>query len=197
MKNLLKISLIAATMFTASATYANDDVYTLKVKAEDNKTIRFSFDEAADINLSIRELNSQFLFEENIHSEGKSSKTYDLNALPNGEYMLKVESDSKLAEYTILIQNDKAIVSAPKVTQLLKPVITTEKGIVTLDLNNEDKNPIEVLIFNEYNDELYNETFTDKTKVSKKFNTAKTYGKELTFVIRSKDQEYTKTIGNR
>ena len=49
MKNLLKISLLAATMFTASATYANDGVYTLKVNAEDNKSIRFSIDETSDI----------------------------------------------------------------------------------------------------------------------------------------------------
>jgi len=197
MKNLLKISLIAATMFTASATYANDGVYTLNVKSDDAKTIRFSIDEASDVTLSIRELNNQLLFEEAIHSSGAASKSYDLSALPNGEYLLNVESDTKLTTYTIVIANNKAVVSAPKITELLKPVFTQDKSMLTLSLDNLDKGPIEVQILNEYNDELYNETFTDKSKVVKKFNTAKTYGKELTFVVRSKTQEVLKTIAIR
>jgi len=197
MKNLLKISLIAATMFTASATYANDGVYTLNVKSDDAKTIRFSIDEASDVTLSIRELNNQLLFEEAIHSSGAASKSYDLSALPNGEYLLNVESDAKLTTYTIVIANNKAVVSAPKITELLRPVFTQDKSLLTLTLDNLDKGPIEVQILNEYNDELYNETFTDKSKVVKKFNTAKTYGKELTFVVRSKTQEVLKTIAIR
>ncbi|GGI24344.1 hypothetical protein [Pedobacter mendelii] len=197
MKNLLKISLIAATMFTASATYANDDVYTLKVKSEDNKTIRFTIDEASDISLSITELNNQVLFEENIHATGASSKSYDLNALPDGEYMLNVESDSKLAAYKIVIANNKAVVSAPKITELLKPVFNQDKSMLTLSLDNADKGPIEVQILNEYNDEVYNETFTDKSKLVKKFNIAKTFGKELTFIVKGKNQEVFKTIAIR
>ena len=109
MKNLLKISLLAATMFTASATYANDGIYTLNVKSDDAKTIRFSIDEASDVNLSIRELNNQVLFEESIHSSGAASKSYDLSALPNGEYLLNVESDAKLASYTIILQTIKLL----------------------------------------------------------------------------------------
>jgi len=197
MKNLLKISLIAATMFTASATYANDGVYTLNVKTEDAKTIRFSIDEASDVNLSIRELNNQVLFQENIHSTGAASKSYDLSALPNGEYLLNVESDAKLATYIISIENNKAVVSAPKITTLLKPVLTKNESVLTLSLDNAEKGPVEVQIFNEYNDELYNETFTDKAKLVKNFNIAKTYGKELTFLVKSNNQEVVKSIAIR
>lgn len=194
MKNLLKISLIAATMFTASATYANDDVYTLKVKSEDNKSIRFFIDEASDINLSIREVNNEILFEESIHSTGASTKTYDLNALPNGEYVLNVESDSKLAEYRIVIANNKATVSKPTIKNVFRPVITKQESMITLSLDNADKGPVEVKIYNEYNDELYKETFTNRSKLVKKFNTLKTYGRELTFVVTSNNQEVVKAV---
>lgn len=194
MKNLLKISLIAATLFTASATYANDDVYTLKVKSEDNKTIRFIIDEASDINLSIRELDNQILFEENIHSNGASVKKYDLSSLPDGEYTLNVESDSKRAEYKVIIANNKTTISEPKITELLKPVFTQEKSMVTLSLDNADKGPVEVQILNEYNDEVYNETFTNTSKLVKKFNISKTFNRELTFVVKSKNQEVFKTV---
>jgi len=197
MKNLLKISLIAATMFAASATYANDGINTLNVKSEDAKTIRFSINEASDVNLSIRELNNQILFEEKIHSSGAASKSYDLSALPNGEYLLNVESDARLATYTIVIAKNKAIVSAPKITELLKPVFTKNESMLTLSLDNAEKGPIEVQILNEYNDELYKETFTDKAKLVKKFNLAKTYGKEVTFLVKSNKQEFVKTISIR
>ncbi len=194
MKNLLKISLLAATIFTASATYANDEVYTLKVKADDSKSIRFFIDEASDINLSIREVNNDVLFEESIHSKGASTKTYDLNALPNGEYVLKVESDSKLAEYKIVIANNKAVISKPTMKYVFKPVITKENSLITLSLDNAGKEPVEVAVYNEYNEELYKETFTNKSKVVKRFETLKTYGKELTFLVKSNNQEAVKTV---
>jgi len=194
MKKFLKIGLIAALFFTATGVHANDDNFTLKVKGEKEKFIRFSVDKAEDVNLSLIGADEEILFEENIHASAASSKIYDLNALPDGNYVLKVESDLKLAKYTVTIKDGEAIVSEPKVSNVFKPVYTQNDQVITLSLDNLDKNPIEVKVYNEYNDEVYNEVFKDKAQLTKKFNISKTDSKELTFVVKFKDESFVKTI---
>ncbi|KQM63841.1 hypothetical protein ASE74_11755 [Pedobacter sp. Leaf216] len=194
MKKFLKIGLIAALFFTATGVHANDDNFTLKVKGEKDKYIRFSVDKAEDVNLSLIGSDEEVLFEEKIHASAASSKIYDLNALPDGNYVLKVESDVKLAKYTVTIKNGEAIVSEPKLSNIFKPVYTQNDQVITLNLDNLDKNPIEVKVYNEYNDEVYNEVFKDKSQLTKKFNISKTDSKELTFVVKFKDESFVKTI---
>ncbi|MFD2582124.1 hypothetical protein ACFSR6_06475 [Pedobacter vanadiisoli] len=194
MKKFLKIGLIAALFFTATGVHANDDNFTLNVKSEKNKFIRFSIGKAEDVNLSFVGSDEEVLFEENIHASAASSKVYDLNALPDGKYVLKIESDVKLAKYTVTIKNGKTTVSEPKISNVFKPVYTLKDEIVTLNLENLDKSPIEVKVYNEYNDEVYYEVFKDKTQLTKKFNISKTDSKELTFMVKFKDESYVKTI---
>jgi hypothetical protein len=194
MKKFLKIGLIAALFFTATGVHANDDNFTLKVKGEKEKFIRFSVDKAEDVNLSLIGADEEVLFEENIHASALSSKVYDLNALPDGNYVLKVESELKLAKYTVTIKDGEALVSEPKVSNIFKPVYTKKDQVITLDLDNLDKNPVEVKVYNEYNDEVYNEVFKDKAQLTKKFNISKTDSKELTFVVKYNEESFVKTI---
>jgi polynucleotide 5'-kinase involved in rRNA processing len=194
MKKFLKIGLIAVSLFTATGVHANDDNFTLKVKGEKEKFIRFSVDKAEDVNLSLIGADDEVLFEENIHASAASSKIYDLNALPDGNYVLKVESELKVAKYTVTIKDGEALVSEPKVSNVFKPVYTQKDNVITLALDNLDKNPIEVKVYNEYNDEVYNEVFKDKAQLTKKFNISKTDSKELTFVVKFKDESFVKTI---
>jgi polynucleotide 5'-kinase involved in rRNA processing len=194
MKKFLKIGLIAVSLFTATGVHANDDNFTLKVKGEKEKFIRFSVDKAEDVSLSLIGADDEVLFEENIHASAASSKIYDLNALPDGNYVLKVESELKVAKYTVTIKDGEALVSEPKVSNVFKPVYTQNDNVITLALDNLDKNPIEVKVYNEYNDEVYNEVFKDKAQLTKKFNISKTDSKELTFVVKFKDESFVKTI---
>ncbi|MGM9477419.1 hypothetical protein ACS5PU_13345 [Pedobacter sp. GSP4] len=194
MKKFLKIGLIAALFFTATGVHANDDDFTLKVKGEKEKFIRFSADKAEDVNLSLVGADDEILFEENIHASATTSKVYDLNALPNGKYVLKVESETKLAKYNVVIENGEAIVSEPKVSNVFKPVYTKKDDVITLNLSNLDKSPIGVTVYNEYNDEVYAEEFKDKAQLTKKFNISKTDSRSLTFVVKFKDESFVKTI---
>ncbi|WP_231490175.1 hypothetical protein [Pedobacter sp. Leaf170] len=198
MKNLIKISLVVAAIFAAPGVKANDEVVSLKVKAENNKSIRFYIDEAKDIELAINDaVDNRLIYQESIHASGASTKTYDLNELPDGEYTLNVTTGSQLAQYQINIVNNKAEVSEPKITEVFKPILEKDSAMVTLSLDNADKSPIEVEIVNEFNEQLYKETFTNRAKLTKKFNVGSTPSKELTFIVTTNKQQFTKTIESR
>jgi len=194
MKNFFKIGLIAVLFLTATGANASDGDFTLKVRGEKEKFIRFSFDENEHVNLSFLGNNNEVIFQENIQAKAASSKLYDLNELPDGKYTLKIESEDKLAKYNVVIKNGKTEVSAPIISDLFHPLIKRQGDVIVFDVANNDGSPIELQVLNEYNDAVYTEVFNNRSEVQKKFNISRSDSQSLTFVVQSKDQKFTKTL---
>lgn len=193
MKNFIKIGLVVASLILmATGAFAND--FLLKTGTENQKTISILINEVQDVNLSLHGLDREVIYEQKIQAKQATTKTYNLDALPDGNYTLKLEVGSKITTYKIAIKENKAIVSEPVVAEVIKPVLTKDKEMVTLDLGNTYKGEVEIQVYNEYNEELYNQKFDDQSKLIKKFDIGKTYSKQLTFIVKSADQEFVKTI---
>jgi hypothetical protein len=196
MKNFIKISLVVASLILmATGAFAND--FLLKTNTENQKTISILINETQDVKLSLSDLDEEVIYEQQIQTKQATTKTYNLAALPDGDYKLKLEVGSKTTTYKIAIKKNKAVISEPVIAEIIKPVLTKDKEMITLDLGNTYKGEVEVQVYNEYNEELYNQKFEDQSKLIKKFDTSKTYSKQLTFIVKSNDQEFIKTIETR
>lgn len=192
MKNLLKISLVAALLFTSFSAIANDDIL-VKAKGENEKSIVFIVDDAQDVNMSIVTADDEVVYEQRVRTAGTAKKIYNLDAFPNGNYTLKLESALKLTTYQILIENGKAQLSSPTVKVLFKPVIVKEKGLIILDLKTAVESAVDVVIVNEYNQELVKREFTEGKSIQK-FDISTTDARELTFIVKYKGQEHIETV---
>lgn len=192
MKNLLKISLFALIVLNSFAVLAKDDEFSLKVTASDKKSVVFLFNSGQVYHLSFINEDNSLIYQEDVSVSKPLSKTYNLTAFPDGDYLANVENDAQLLTYKITIANGKTTVAEPLVTKLIKPVISKENEVVAIDLSDVDDNTIGIKIFDESRNELYNNVFN--TKSVKKFNIAETTAKELTFVITANKQEFVKTI---
>ncbi|TKC61239.1 hypothetical protein FBD94_11890 [Pedobacter hiemivivus] len=197
MKNLLKISLIAVSLFFSASLYASEGSFVLKVKGINEKSVTFYIDEAQIVDVSIYGTENELLYEKRIKAKRGSSKTYDLSSFPDGSYTFKITTESKSTEYQLSIVDGKTIVSNPLITETIKPVLTKEDEMITLNLENASKGPVEVRIINEYNDELYKEVFEGTLALTKKFNVSRVGLGELTFLIKSENQEFTKVVQMR
>lgn len=193
----MKFSLIVAVFLTAFGASANEKDFSLKVKGEKGKTVSFSINKAKNISLSIYGKDNEALFDEKITSNGTFNRTYDLNAFPEGNYILEVETDAKLEQYEIHISGNTASISETAITEVFKPELIKGEGFVTLNIAKISNSPIEVAILDENNTELYTGTYTNRTSLSKKFDTNKTLSKKLTFVVKYKDQIFSETIASR
>ena len=196
MKNFLKISLLATVLLTSLGAYANDNNFSL-TKGENEKSVVFLIKETQDIQVSIFGYGDEVLYEKNIHALKGSSRTYDLSAFPDGTYTFELRTDDEIATYQIAIENDKATVSIPTITEIFKPTLTKVRDIITLNLENVLQEPVEVKIIDENNDQVYYKVFDAKSLVNKKFNINKSDSRELTFIVKSKNQEYIKVIDLR
>lgn len=197
MKNFLKTGLVAVAFLTAFGANANEKDFSLKVKSEKGKTVSFSINDPKNVSLSIVGNDNETLFAEKITKDGIVSRTYNLSAFPEGNYILEVETNAKMAQYAIQVSGNSATISEVAIAEILKPTFVNEGGIVSLDLTNSDKSPIEVQLIDENNNEVYRQVFTGRTSVSKKFDTNKTTASELTFVVRYKNQIFAETIAVR
>lgn len=197
MKNLLKISLIAVSLFFSASLYASEGSFVLKVKGVDEKSVTFYIDEAQTVDVSIYGAENELIYEKRIKAKRPSSKTYDLSSFPDGNYTFKITSETKSTEYQLSIVQGRTIVSNPLIIEKLKPVLTKEDETITLNVENAAGGPIEVRIINEFNDELYKEVFEGELAFTKRFNVARVGMGDLTFLIKSENQEFTKVVQMR
>ncbi|MBB5637042.1 hypothetical protein HDE68_002955 [Pedobacter cryoconitis] len=197
MKNLLKISLIATILFTSVNTYANNDDLSLKVNNAERKTISLSINQTQDMKVTFYGLNDEVLYEKKGHELSGSSKTYDLTDFPDGTYIMKLETGLKSVEYQINIENNKASLSEAPNKEAFKPVLTKKDGVVTLNLDYTNKAPVEITIFDEFNNQLYTNIYNDSSKLVRKFNVGKALSNKLTFVLTSKGEAFNSTIDVR
>lgn len=112
MKNLLKLSLVFAVLFSTVSVQANDHDFLLYVKNKDGKQITFSINGIQEANIAIYDKDGTKIYAEKATGEKGIKKTYDLIQFPEGSYILKVENGLKKVNYEIVITEDEATLSS-------------------------------------------------------------------------------------
>lgn len=198
MKNLLKISLLATILLTSVFTYASDDRgFSLTSTEGSEKSVVFNIAATQKIEVIISANDGEVLYQKYIQGVKGAKRVYNLDAFPDGNYTFKLVTEKELAEYQISIYNGKTVISEPKFTETFRPSLTKEKQIITLNFDNVLKEPVEVTILDDRNEEVYSKVFNAKSAMNKRFNINNSDAKELTFIVKSKTQEYIKVIALR
>jgi hypothetical protein len=194
MKKFFKFSLVALALLTATVAQADEMELLVKVAKENSKWVSFATNQALEIDLTLYTADEEVIYEQQIKTVGNKFKTYDLTALPEGNYVLKMASKAQVATYKIEITDDNAVVTKVSVVEVKKPSLVKQDNIVTLNLNGSCKGEVEVAIYNEFNEKLHEDVFADQSKVITKFDVSRTPSRELTFVIRSANHEFAETV---
>ncbi|MFD2601636.1 hypothetical protein [Flavobacterium suzhouense] len=194
MKNVVKFGLALAVFLTAFGVRANDADFSVSVRSGLGKLINFSINNTK-AHVSITGKDGEVLFEENIKAkDGKINRTYDLNAFPAGSYFLEAENGAKIARYEIKIDEKTASVSEKAIAEVLKPVVTAKDGIVTVNIKEAAKTPVEIKLYDENNAELYSETVTKGSNITKRFDTKNIKADKFTVVAKYNDKMFVETV---
>lgn len=194
MKSFIKISLIAVLLFNTAGLFASEGDFSFSLKRVEEKSVTFLISETQAIDVSIYGADNEVIYEQKINAVKGTTKTYDLNSLPNGSYRFQLTTNSVTAEYKIQLNGGKADVSEPLITNVIQPVLTTENGIVTLNFENAPEGPLEVEILDGYNNVVYSKMFDAEAKFVKKFDVMPLDLKAMTFVVKSGNKIFAKTV---
>lgn len=194
MKNLMKFA-AALVMFASVATYANDNDFNVTVKEGAGKAISFTMNDTKNVHVSLYGPDGSEIFNELVNAkDGKVSRTYDLNALPSGTYLLETETATKVGRHHITVAGSKAVVSED-VTEIYKPVVSSKNGIVTVSILNNAA-PVLIKVYDDSNNEVYSETFEGVT-VAKRFDISRSTAKNFTLVMSYNNKQFVETVAAR
>ncbi|WP_461789820.1 T9SS type A sorting domain-containing protein [Pedobacter sp.] len=194
MKNTYKILLLAIALFSVKVVKADDIEVLVKIAKENSKWVSFITSDTQKVEVSLFTSDGDLIHEQTVKNSNNKFQTYDLNALPSGEYVLKIESTSKVVTYQISVNEENAVLSQPVVKEIKRPVLIKKDNLLTLNLNGACKGKVELVIYNEYDEKLHQDTYDDAIKMIKKFDISTTTAKQLTFVLRSEGEEFSETI---
>lgn len=194
MKKILKFSLVVAAVLTAMNVSALGNDFSLDVKKGEGKTVTFALNELNKVELSIYDLDNKLIHSENVNSNGNISRTYDLNALPEGTYYLVAESDTKIAKYEISVIGETAVLASNAVSEVYKPTLSNKDGLVSISIFNLYKSPVSIKVYNSSDEIVYTSAVSEEQSIQKFFNIKNLPNEKYTFVMSYGDKDFMETV---
>jgi len=197
MKNVMKFGLALAVFFTAFTATANDALLSVRVKEGAGKVVSFTVADTKEVHVAIYSNEGGVIFDENLKGKGAAiNRSYDLTAFPEGTYYLETETGAKVLRHQIIISAKSAIVS-DAVAEVIKPVVVSTNGFVTVNISNTEKTPVAIKMYDENSNELYAETVTGQEALAKKFDVKNATGKNITLVMSYNNKTFVETVAAR
>lgn len=197
MKKIVKLSLILVAVLTTMNINAAEGDISLFVRKGKGKKVSFAMNEVKNISLSIYDSKDKLIHTENVHSDKAISRTYDLAALPNGTYFLEAETSAKIVRYAITVVGETAALSQTISSEVFKPVLKNKNGEISLSILNLDKSPVNIKIYDIYENELYNTTVSEEQVIHKFFDIKNFPKEKYTFVMSYDDKVFSKTVTSK
>lgn len=198
MKKILKFSLMLLVALTTMNLHAGTVDFTLNVKKEQGKMVTFALNMTNKIDLSIYDANDKLIHSEMVNSKKNIDRTYDLKALPDGIYFLVAESEMKISRYKISVAGATATLSENAISEVYKPVVFVDKkGLVALSILNIDKSPVNIKIFDDEENVVYNSAILTDQTINKIFDIKNIKLETYTFVMTYNNKTFTKSFPQR
>ncbi|GGF21187.1 T9SS type A sorting domain-containing protein [Flavobacterium limi] len=122
MKNILKLSLVVALLFSGINTYAIDgnEDYILHVIKENGNEVTFGLNKVTEAKLEIYDQDGTVIYSETATGKDGILKKIRFENFPEGSYILKVEDKVKTTKHEITIAYNKIVLSSKAISTVYK-----------------------------------------------------------------------------
>nr|WP_294783644.1 T9SS type A sorting domain-containing protein [uncultured Flavobacterium sp.] len=122
MKKIIRMSLVAALLFTGISTYAIDGTaeFNLHVIKANGKLISFGLNQTQKANLTIYAKDGSVIYSEKASGKDGILRTFSLEEFPEGIYFLEIEDNTKKAKYEISVTDTVTVLSQKAVSSVYK-----------------------------------------------------------------------------
>ena len=146
MKTLIKKSLLIVAVLATTLTIANED-RTFSVNANAEKTTVSINDVEEGQQLSIIDQNNIVIYKETINKNGNYNKTFDLTALPNGDYFFELEKTLKVHTIPFTVAYNNVTFNKDKETVVYKPSVRLKSELLFVSQLSTRKSPLKIELF--------------------------------------------------
>jgi len=145
-------------------------------------------------NLVIKDNNGYKFFTQAVEkSSEKFAKIFDLTTLPDGSYSIEFEGSTKVTNFALNIVDNKISFSSLVKTIAYKPMVVERDNKVTVTKFNPENKPLNVSIYNNIGELVYEEVLSGKIDLGRIYNFSNFQG-TYTISMQSDDKTYTQTV---
>ena len=179
----------------ATITPVADDRPIIRVEAgEDEQTLVLHLANLleASTKVTLRDMQGTTLFTESIEDQSAYAKALNLRVLPEGRYVLHVETDVREIMQPLVIKYGAVTILEKEAKEIKKPVINFVDNMlsVTAAPNQLDKNDLFVTIMDKTNEELYKTQQRLYHKVEKRFDLSNMAAGNYIVKVTAADRSY-------
>jgi hypothetical protein len=151
-----------------SATHIIEKQIQLQKRADKQFLISVSGTEAADLHIRLWDTHQVRLYKVDMTGVRDYRKVYDMSRLPAGEYFLEIENESRIAEWTIRVEErDLHIVQTGEISI---PRYSRTDRRIALNLADPLPHPARIRVVDQEGTELYEEEVTVMQPMKKIFD---------------------------
>ncbi|WP_163398791.1 secretion protein [Flavobacterium fluviatile] len=133
MKNILKLSLVVAVLFSGISSYAIDgNDYILHVIKENGNEVTFGLNRVTEAKLVIYDQDGTILYSENASGKDGILKRMTFEGFPEGTYILKIEDSVKTTKHEITVSYNKVVLSSKAISSVYKEKSTDKNTSVAV-----------------------------------------------------------------
>ena len=192
MKNILVLAIVFATLSSNATENAS---FTTK---EDGKTTLFLDNVLQGDQLLVKDEFGIILYRESIIKSGQYNKSFDLTALPDGDYVFELDKKIQIRVYPFSVASSKVKFEKESLKIYYKPTITVEKNNVKVRAYNPEKTAFSIEIY--YNvsgdtfEKIYSETLTESASIFKNFKLLENEKEDYKLVITTNGKTFASII---
>ncbi|MDP3313407.1 hypothetical protein [Lutibacter sp.] len=175
MKNLIKRSLLIATIFTLPISYAmsNEPNPNTNIIIVNGKLIDLTLDYSdGDLEVNVQDSFGFVLYKEKYTGVALSRK-FDLTLLPNGNYFFEINGQTKIKIIPFTVSSKNVNFEKEKETVFFKPIVRFKDDVVYISKLALKKETMNIKVYDINANLLYSEELKDNTNLGRKLNFSK------------------------
>ncbi len=172
---MIQKSFVVALMLIGLTSFAKEKDPFLKLGIKGGKEFFLFIDKVSatsdDALISLKDLKGEVLYTENLTRGDQYRKLFDLNALPEGEYILQIEDGTRIKTWPLEITRAGLKLQKAGNTDFYKPqIISREVNKVGISLLNAEKQYVQMSIFDNNSNLLFNESLSNELIIQKMYD---------------------------
>jgi len=170
MKNLFKKSVLGLLLLTATLASANVNFNNVRIFSENSKSLNLQLNNNdGESEIFIKDKYGIQLYNEQFNGK-QFSKKFDLALLPDGEYIVEIEGQTKIRVLPFNVSGSKVEVLENSKVLIYKPIMRVEGDLVYISKFSSMNENLKIAFFDADNNLLLEDKLDNKMVTGKIFN---------------------------
>ena len=190
MKNVFRLFLLVLLLVSVGAKAADE----LEVKVTAKRTITIELDNlTTGAVLLFQGKNGEILFRDSLQSQGHYKRTFDLEVIPNGIYLVSLERENSVLTREVVKSNEGVELNGNPSQIIFKPYFKVIEREVQIFLTNPGKKPAYFDVYDKQGNRVTSVTNRGKM-IQKRLDFSQVPAGEYTIKVRVGERTFTKNV---